>query len=430
MPRFRSFARKPKLMSAFNVAGATLLLALSLAASPAPRDKLNVDLEFQVVDADSGSPISGALVALVYPYTDEPIRTSYAKAQADGIARLTHTFHIGEARSLVNGPAPLRERAEELGWNLLRCILLRPACDFSIRVPKGMHYEDTCHVCYGDRWLEVSAMGYRRLAIPLTTFTGEIGDFRAPNPPRVTVELRRGDTPADSLAEWAGEYREMNSINNSTLRILADGRFTRTTPDWEFDRPQYGYAAISGDEFKFLSEKHDTYHSGFPYETQRFAPVTWGGRRYIIDARGLRDFCAIVRQGKVCDCHFGRTGSVYLRVGDEKLKPQGAPELPRKWASYLLPEPITGTVEVVYADSTAKVRLDESEGVLAGMIFAAQGIPPQTSQLVEVVQVGLGSCIVKPYQADSDHPRSLSSGEYVISGFDDVYWLPYQLDEQ
>jgi hypothetical protein len=371
--------RKPKRISAISAVGATVLFSVTLGASPGFRDKLNVALEFQVVDADTGSAISGALVAVVYPYDDEPIQPSYAKTQADGVARMSHSFDIGEDRCLVKGPTPLSERVafyRRLGWGLPLYLLFPPTC--SVAIPTGMHYEDTCHVCYGDRWLEVSAMGYRKLTIPLTTFTGEIGNFDAPNPPRVTVGLRRGDSPADSLAEWAGEYREMNSVRHATLRILADGRFARTT-NYSYDRPVYGYAAIRGDEFRFLAEKRSGYDNSFIFGSKRLAPVTWGGRRYIIDAEGLRDFCKIVRQGKACDCHFGGIGSVYLRIGDEKLKPQGVPELPRKWASYLLPKPISGTVETVYRDGTAKIRMDTSEGVLEGMSFTAEGIPPHRS---------------------------------------------------
>ena len=250
MPRLRSVVRELRHIAAITVAGAMLLISSTGAASPRRGDRLDLAVKVQVVDADSGSPIAGALVGLVYAY---------------------------------------------------------PA-----------------------------ALGYRKSAIPLTTYIGEIGDLDAPNPPRITVDLHRGDTPADSLVEWAGEYREINHEYHTTLRLVADGRFASTTPGWESYR-QYGYVALCDDEFRFLTEKGDSYRTGFSRDTQRFAPVRWGARRYIIDAEALRDFCAIVREGKVLDSHFGGIGSVYLRVGDEKLKPQGRPSFPENGRATCFP---------------------------------------------------------------------------------------------
>ncbi len=223
-----------------------------------------------------------------------------------------------------------------------------------MHAPKGWHYENTRHVCYGDRWLEISAPGYRHLAIPLTLYIGEIGNLDAPTPPLIRVEIHRGDSHADSLTEWAGDYRELNSVRGARLRILADGRFAFFTRDWERDRPEYGYAGIDNEEFKFLPEKHHDYHTRFPFGSQSYVPVTWGARHYIVETSGLTAFCETVREGKVSDCHFGPMGGVYLRVGDEKVKPHGLPDLPRKWASFLMPGPIAAKLENVYADGSGK----------------------------------------------------------------------------
>ena len=172
-----------------------------------------------------GKPGRRVLVGVVYPYPDEFVPASYATTGADGAARLSHTFFVGEELSLVPDENPGRAKARRFLGDLVRFLTLAPGCCFTLRAPEGMIYENTRHICYGDRWLEVSAVGYRPLAISLTTYTGEIGNLDAPTPAPVRVELHRGDPPANSLDDWAGEYRGVNLRNDPRLRILADGRF-------------------------------------------------------------------------------------------------------------------------------------------------------------------------------------------------------------
>ncbi len=151
-------------------------------------------------------------------------------------------------------------------------------------------------------------------------------------------------------------------------------------------------------------------------------PANWGSRRYIIDTKGLKAFCETVREGKVCDCHFGGVGSVYLRVGDEKVKPKGLPELPRKWASFLLQGPIEGKIEMVYADGSAKISLGRIDGVLGGMVFTVHGVEARPCQQIEVVQVNADNCIVTLCRSDSDAPGSMSPGDRVTVPFEGDSW--------
>jgi hypothetical protein len=402
-----------------------MLASMAVAASPVPNCERNLELTFQVVDADSRNPIAGALVGVIYPHLDNLVRPSFGKTQADGSAHFSHTFLVGEVSSLVPDPKPFRAESHffrGLDWDRLQFRLFPIQCAFTIHAPNGWHHENTRHVCYGDRWLEISAPGYRHLAIPLTLYIGEIGNLDAPTPPPIRIEMHRGDSLAGSLTEWAGDYREMNSVRGARLRILADGRFAFFTHDWESDRPEYGYAGIDNDEFRFLPEKHHDYLTRFPHESQKFTAVAWGARHYIVETSGLRAFCEQVHEGKVCDCHFGPMGGVYLRVGDEKVKPRGLPELPRKWASFLIPGPIAGKIENVYADGLAKVSLGRIDGVLGGMIFTAHGIGTHSCQQVEVVHVNVDSCIVRLYHSDPDAPRSMSPGDRVTVPFEGDGW--------
>jgi hypothetical protein len=277
----RSVARKSIGNAAAGLAAAAMFASMTLAASPVPNCERNLELTVQVVDADSRNPIAGALVEVIYPHLDELVRPSFGKTQADGAAHFSHTFLVGEVSSLVPGPNPFRAEGHffpGLYSDHLQFRLFVRQCSFTIHAPKGWHYENTRHVCYGDRWLEISAPGYRHLAIPLTSYIGEIGDLDAPTPPPIRVEVHRGDSRADSLIEWAGDYRELNSVRGARLRILADGRFAFFTRDWESNRPEYGYAGIDNDEFIFLPEKHRDYHTRFPFGSQRYVPVTWGAR--------------------------------------------------------------------------------------------------------------------------------------------------------
>ncbi len=210
----RSVVPTPKCSAAVGLAAAAMFIAVTSAASPVPKGECNLELTFQVVDADSGYPVAGAVVGVIYPYPDELVRPSFGTTQADGSAHFSHTFLVGEVRSLVP------DTASFLGnGHFLRDLVSGGhhfsiyACQgFTIYAPKGWHYENTRHVCYGDRWLEVEAPGYRRLTIPLTLYLGEIGDLDAPTPPLIKVAVHRGDSPPDTLAEWSGEYREMNSV--------------------------------------------------------------------------------------------------------------------------------------------------------------------------------------------------------------------------
>ena len=323
--------------AAIVVAGITLWISQSVVASP-PKGQRQLELTFQVVDAHSGSPVAGALVGVVYPYPDEFVPASYATTGADGAARLSHTFFVGEELSLVPDENPGRAKARRFLGDLVRFLTLAPGCCFTLRAPEGMIYENTRHICYGDRWLEVSAVGYRPLAISLTTYTGEIGNLNAPTPAPVRVELHRGDPPANSLDDWAGEYRGVNLWNDPRLRILADGRFEWTAGGEKFRMQECGYAGICGDEIKFLLEMYSYQHIIFPItEDQRFIPVKWGNRRYLIDIDGMDAFCETVSQGKVCQIHFGRNYTMYARVGGDKSAPRGLPEVPKKWAKAVLP---------------------------------------------------------------------------------------------
>ncbi len=420
MLSLRSVVRTSKCSAAAGLAAAAMFISLTLAASPVPKGERILELTFQVVDAESGNPVAGVRVGVIYPYPDELVRPSFGTTQADGSAHFSHLFLVGEVRSLVPDSASFLGDGHFFrdllsGGHHLSLYACQSA--FTVRAPKGWHYENTRHVCYGDRWLEVAAPGYRRLAIPLTLFIGEIGNLDAPTPPRIKVELHRGDSPADSLDEWAGEYNGMNSVRYAKLRILADGRFAWTAGSGDFKDEDFGYAAECDDEFKFLPE-----HRVYAFKNDRFSPVTWGARRYIIELTGLKAFCETVREGKVCDCHFGRIGSVYLRIGDEKVKPQGLPELPRKWASFLLQGPIVGKIEMVYADRSAKVSLGRIDGVLDGMVFTAHGIETRPCQQVEVVQVNADCCIVRPCRSDSDAPGSVSPGDRLTVPFEGDGW--------
>ena len=129
-----------------------------------------------------GKPGRRALVGVVYPYPDEFVPASYATTGADGAARLSHTFFVGEELSLVPDENPGRAKARRFLGDLVRFLTLAPGCCFTLRAPEGMIYENTRHICYGDRWLEVSAVGYRPLAISLTTYTGEIGNLDCADP--------------------------------------------------------------------------------------------------------------------------------------------------------------------------------------------------------------------------------------------------------
>jgi hypothetical protein len=75
-------------------------------------------------------------------------------------------------------------------------------------------------------------------------------------------------------------------------------------------------------------------------------PVRWGERRYLIPGDGLLAFANAVNAGT--EPRDGAHGSFLLRVGDERRRVEGRPELPEEATAMLLEEPVTGTVTAVH----------------------------------------------------------------------------------
>jgi len=362
-------------VAAIKATGISVLMVMTLTAAIPSRSDRRVVLEFKVVDADSGIPIGDAVVGVVDGYSSGlGSASSRTQTVADGRARLTPRF------SVVGD------------WHLFR---------------------STRQVSYGDRWLEVSAAGYRRLVVPLTWYTGERGDFRHPSPLPIQITLHRGKSPADFLEDLKGKYSQPAGMGGSTFVISADGRFSWTSGGCTYWYQAYGYAQLVEGELRFSPVRHDE-EELHPLLLEPFIPVRWGPRRYLIRARNIKDFCDSINQGWEPSDRGSRW---YERIDGSKEKPDGLPELPRRWADYLLTKPVSGKVIKMYEGGRAKVSLGLADGVQEGMLFKAHGLKGQTDQEVKVVSVSLDSCLVERCPSISRRARELTDGEEVTSRF-------------
>ncbi len=79
----RSVLRTSKCSAAVGLACAAMFMSLTLAASPVPKGERILELTFQVVDADSGNPVAGARVGVVYPYQYELVRPFFELCPSD-----------------------------------------------------------------------------------------------------------------------------------------------------------------------------------------------------------------------------------------------------------------------------------------------------------------------------------------------------------
>lgn len=144
--------------------------------------------------------------------------------------------------------------------------------------------------------------------------------------------------------EWAGEYYEGDGLGENVSLLIAPK--TGFLFEWHgcmglYDR---NYGAISVDKdvihlaFTFPNER-----KGFQGIAQKFTPIAWGERMYLVPSDDIIGFCNEVNDGS--EPRKAGHGSYLLRRGDEKKEVKGFPTIPAKCKTYLLAHPID--VEIV-----------------------------------------------------------------------------------
>ena len=266
------------------------VVALAILLAPRPfEDERDVDLNFQVVDKDSGEGIGAAFLRLTDPF--DSIRfPPRALTGADGRAQLTGRFACAGERTAF--------------------------CTMGVFSPWG-------------RWFEISASGFQPLRIPLTAAMGpEVGLDR---PCFRKLALTKGETHDNSCRDISGIYNtNSNALAGARFKIEPDGRFAWFAWSCMPPHPEYGYVKRNEGEIEFLPVPHPGEKIN-PWMTFKYRTIRWGDRLYLstTDDRQLKRFC---RPGLAPNSAATLTCMDYLRDS-------GLPQLPLKvWVRFLLDE--------------------------------------------------------------------------------------------
>jgi hypothetical protein len=373
MPRLRCRFRLRSLIAAVAVAALGLTAWCYFAPAVSIYGDRDVPIEVRAVDAVSGRPIVGALVQVVHALYSDRFAPAVGVTGDDGRAVLSLAFPFNGRKH--------RFRAEG-------------------------------QILYGDRWLEVSAPGYRHRADPLSCSIGEQADLDAPPPGPIHMALQPGDDPAGPLAEFAGEYNRSFGMGSSTLTILADGRYAWSEFSCYSGHAEYGYARMADGALTLLPIPHERDKSD-PLPRDGFYPVRWGGRLLVVPSSEMQGFCHAVNEGS--EPAREQLGDFFLRSADSANDVEGLPAVPKQWAGDLLAIPITGKVVAASEGWEGKVDLGLQDGIKEGMRLKVHGGDENHSIVVRVVAVASESCDVKGEYLLEESPERFPLGARVTS---------------
>jgi hypothetical protein len=228
-------------------------------------------------------------------------------------------------------------------------------------------------------WIHVTAEGYAPRKMPLSDLLEQKGVISGPFNEAV-VALHRRQPGSPGLADLAGEYIFGNGFVYQRLEVSLPDRYhfkwngdVFTNEPHEDDRYESrGRCSVVDGVLRLVPEG--------PFSSDLralmgndFVPVRWGGRRYLIPEKERVAFCSIVNQGDAPK--YMRNGPFSFRVGDRRNPPEGRPEVPPEWASFLLPKSITGTITEVLENHVAIIDVGAKDGLKAGMEFVREKNP-------------------------------------------------------
>jgi hypothetical protein len=196
---------------------------------------------------------------------------------------------------------------------------------------------------------------------------------------------------------WAGNYYHGDGLGaNVTLALAPENGFTIT---WNgcmglYDQ-NHGSVTWDGDSVK-LSFAFKLEDAGIGNYASEYKPIRWGRRVYMIPVDGIIDFANYVNFHM--EPRDEMQGSFFLRMGDEKKKISGKPELPEKYMPYLLNQPVnavvTSTKDARKNDGLESVTIiidkGGKDGLLPGMTLhiTEPDNVYNIGNLVELIDVG------------------------------------------
>jgi hypothetical protein len=294
------------------------------------------EVRFRIVDADRGKPIGLARVVIDNGnLAPELGADSDAVTWPDGRAIIGHRFFFWEER-----------RGDQKSG----------------------------HRIFQGPWIHVTAAGYEPRKMPLSELLEQKGVVSVPFEEAV-VTLRRSQPGGTGLAELAGDYTFGDGYVHQRLVVSLPDRYHFKWHDdvssgEPHDDDRYESrgrcSVVDGvlrlvPEGPFSSDLRDLMGNDF-------VPVRWEARRYLIPEKDRLAFCSVVNQGDVP--RYMRSGHFSLRDADRRKPPEGRPEVPPAWASFLLPKPVTGTITEVLENEVAIMNVGARDGLKAGMVFS------------------------------------------------------------
>ena len=210
-----------------------------------------------------------------------------------------------------------------------------------------------------------------KATIPLIAATWLCSRFENPS----DAADQRG--PKVTLEQLAGQYYHGGGTGSLTIELNANGHYSYSwqSHDGGYQRDE-GTAEVVDDFLSLHPQKTETNRPSGRNPQARLLAVRWGTRFYLVPDGEILDFCDWVNLG--LEPREGMYGRFYLRMvlteelieGREELRLEaagGLPELPTRWAPYLLKRPLQGEVIEVLKDEQAIIDLGLGEGLKVGM---------------------------------------------------------------
>lgn len=195
---------------------------------------------------------------------------------------------------------------------------------------------------------------------------------------------------------WAGEYYKGDGLGENTTLMLApaSGCLFEWWADIGLCDRNYG-AVWCRDGCLHLSLKLPNDEDGFVGIAEKFLPVAWGDRKYLVPSDDIVGFCNAVNEGS--EPRKVAQGFYLLRRGEEEVEVGGLPAVPKEFQPYLLGSPIEAEIVGVgnrmrrpsRDDWQTRVTLNcgRSSGLLKGMTLHVIE-PDYVIDSVDIIQVG------------------------------------------
>lgn len=178
--------------------------------------------------------------------------------------------------------------------------------------------------------------------------------------------------------EWAGAYYFGDGLGlNIDFEFAPQSGFVIT---WKGCLGTYGvsYGSVTfQDKVVQLAPEASFGRMEDLFLAPQFVKVRWGKRHYLVAADHMIEFANHVNAGLEPNTLFGGLSeSFLLKLGDEKRRVSGQPDLPPEFLSYLLPKPVEAKIMSVGTTEVCDKELNEMKTSVTISAGRAEGLKP------------------------------------------------------